>query len=762
MDQGRVHDAYTIKYDLTNCDAEPLHLIRSFQSPASLLVFSVETRTILAISDSEGMFWGDRAKSLIGQSTTDVLPVDMLERVVHSLDSPDLASQNPLVFPELRSEQFPHGTNLILHRKDDLLYLEFEPMERSISSSSFLYKVDKALQHIQSIQEETALYDSVVREVRKLTGFDRVMLYRFDEHYNGDVIGEDHKPGMPSYLNLRYPHTDIPKQARDLYFKNQIRHVSSTRAEDSVAIHYHPELGQLDLTMAANRGTSPIHLKYLNNIGVGASLSIAIIVDQQLWGLVACHHETPRLIDFRLRSMLGFMMKVMSGHLALWQSSAFRKDVLGTSIIRSRMFERMNEHYDILKGLLHSEEDLLGLTRASGAVILLDQEQYMVGQTPSEENVLQLVEWLGEQESTLYASHQLFKDFPPAKDFTNPPAGLISIRLTDTPGEYVLWFRSEIVTTVNWGGRPDSRKQILNGRVDLHPEMSFQKYAQSISGLAEEWEQYHVSAALTLRSDIKEVILQKYKQVSRLNGQLMSAYEELESFSYTVSHDLRAPLRNIKGFAEILQEDYFESMDDYGQSALMTIVNSVGKMNQFINDILSFSRIGRTKLVVSSIDLDQLMEDLWTELTLSDQRNPVLNVELNHPSVFGDYVQIRQVFLNLVSNALKYASAERTPVIRVESNLVDDMIEISVTDNGIGFDMRYADRIFAVFNRLVSEDSYSGTGVGLAITKRVVDKHHGQIEVWSAPNEGARFTVSLPVEPPKQEEEEDIADPIKL
>lgn len=745
-------DLYTVDYDLTNCDVEPIHLIRSYQSPAAILVIDEKEQLVVAVSNNDGMFWQSSADELIGKQLNDFLPVDITERIKTALGSTDLPSQNPLIFPELKSEHFPYGTNIILHQEGKLLFVEFEPMEPSISSSAFLYKVDKALQVIQGIQLEEELYATVVKEVRKLTGFDRVMLYRFDRNFNGNVIGEDHKEGLPAYLNLRYPHTDIPKQARDLYFTNQVRHITSTRSDGAETIYYHPELDQLDLTHTANRGASPIHLQYLRNIGVGASLSIAVIVDQKLWGLVACHHQTPKLVDFRLRKMLGFMVKVMSGHLALWQSATFRKHVLGTNIIRSRLFERMNEQYDIVKGLMHSEEDLLNLTRATGAVVLLDHKQHHTGDTPSQREVELLTDWLGKRESTMYATHKLFEDFPPAKTFRSPPAGLISIRLSDSPGEYILWFRPETITTIDWGGRPDSRKQILNGKVELHPEMSFQKYSESIEGLAEEWEQHHVNTALTLRSDIKEVILQKYKQVSRLNGQLMSAYEELESFSYTVSHDLRAPLRNIKGFAEILQEDYYESLDEYGKSALMTIINSVGKMNQFINDILSFSRIGRANLIVTEIELGPLVDELWAELTMIDQRNPTLEIALEAENILGDFVQVRQVFLNLLSNSLKYASDSRSPHVKVHSRIKGDMVVVEVTDNGIGFDVRYADRIFAVFNRLVSEDSYPGTGVGLAIAKRVMDKHNGGIDVWSAPDEGASFTISFPLTQDSEDE----------
>ena len=735
---------YTVNYDLTNCDEEPLHLIRSVQQPAMLVVLDAVTLAVVAVSANAEVFWKDGVENLIGQQLEAFLPPTLTERLHDALKHDEVETLNPLAAPELRLERFPHGANVMLHRHHNLIYVEFEPMEKLISDSNFLYRVDKALQTVQSIQDEKALFAAVVREIRDLTQFDRVMLYRFDAEYNGDVIGEARREDLPPYLNLRYPHTDIPRQARELYFLNRKRQITSTRENEQTSIIYHPAIDQLDLTYVDNRGASPIHLEYLRNIGVGASLSIAIIVDQRLWGLIACHHQTPRLVDYRLRTMLSFMVKVMAGHLALWQSTDFRKQVLQTSIIRSRLFERMNEEYDIIKGLTESEADLLQLTEASGAVLLLDQEQYHLGDTPHPDEVLELAEWLLQKESSFTASHRLFEDFPRAAAFRTPPAGLLSIRLTDNPGEFVMWFRPEIVTTIDWGGQPDARKQITDGRVRLHPEMSFQKYTESIRGLARKWEQHHRDAAVTLRSDIKEVILQKYKEVTRLNGQLTNAYEELESFSYTVSHDLRAPLRNVKGFAEILQEDYSDALDEYGQSALNTIISSIGKMNQFINDILSFSRLGRTNLAVDLIDLESLLTDLWEEITGDNEDQAVLRLNLKAESMYGDHTQVRQVFLNLLSNSMKYASKERPPLISIDSEQNSEWVTIKVKDNGIGFSMKYADRIFAVFSRLVSDDQYPGTGVGLAITKRVLDKHRGTISVLSAPDEGACFTLQFP------------------
>ena len=273
--------------------------------------------------------------------------------------------------------------------------------------------------------------------------------------------------------------------------------------------------------------------------------------------------------------------------------------------------------------------------------------------------------------------------------------------------------------------------------------MSFAKYVETKRGKARRWDRYQVDNATALRSDIKEIILTKYNEMRSQQRELASAYEELESFSYTVSHDLRAPLRGIKGFAEILQEDYFDNLDDWGQQALSMIIDNVAKMNDFINGILAFSRMGKQELVTTGIDLPELIREAWQDVP--DRELVVLTLQLDVESLQGDLLLLNQVFQNLFSNAVKYRRQDVEPAIVVRSRREDDQCYVEVEDNGIGFDMKYAANIFTVFHRLVSEEEYEGTGVGLAIVQRIIEKHGGEISVLSTPGVGTTFTIRLPV-----------------
>lgn len=735
---------YNIEYDLENCAAEPLRFIRSCQQHAYLLVCKLPNLRLKAFSENCHDRFPVADGLRTGMNLRELLPAETLESVQAMVAADNYKVNNPIILRQPDRQGDVRKENLIIHRSGEVLILEFEERHDSVNQAGFLQQVDHTLQQIQGATETQQMLEVTVREVKKLTGYDRVWLYEFDAEYNGTVIAEAVEPEMQSYLHLRYPHTDIPEQARQLYLKQQIRQIVNT-AENSDALLISEDDEPIDLGYAVNRAVSPIHLEYMRNMGVGATMSIAITVGGKLWGLLACHHRTPKLVDYRLRTMLGFFSRVISGHIGLERSVSDKMAVLQTNLIRSRLMERMNENLNV-EEVLSEEEDLLQLTTATGAVMVLNGESHFLGQCPREEELEPLLTFLNKQQENVFHTNRLFDVLPAAKGFANAPAGLIAARLSVAPAEYILWFRPEVIETVAWGGRPDARKVIENGRVRLHPELSFARWEEAVAGMSEPWASHHVEVVKELRNDIKEVILLRFQEIRSLNKRLVAAYNELESFSYTVSHDLRAPLRSIKGYAEILQEDFNGKLDVEGGRVLNTIIANVGKMNQFINDILDFSRLGRLKLMVGEVSLLQVINEIWQDIKFSGSDPVKLELDLQTDMVPFDYTMLGQVMTNLIANAVKYSRDIDDRWIKVSSTTEEGQVIIQVADNGIGFEMKYADRIFEVFNRLVSEDQYEGTGIGLAVVKRIIKKHRGTISVSSLPEEGTVFTIKIPAD----------------
>jgi len=739
--------AYAIKYDLTNCDAEPIHLIRLVQPHACLLACQLPTFEILQVSDNVEKLIGYSPEYLLQSSLSQILDQATMSLIEDNLEFEEgFRTVNP-IRATVSKNKIDLFHNIIAHiNKDGVLIVEIEPISSDISTSTFQFILSNAIQKVQKSNMEH-LFDVTAKEIKNITRYDRVMIYRFDEVYNGEVIAESKEDFVEPFLGIRYPASDIPKQARALFLQNKVRLLCDVASEPAQVIPLlHPETRQpLDMTYTSNRGVSPIHTEYLVNMGVGATLNIAIIVNERLWGLIACHHYAPKYLDYSIRMTCQFIGQIFSGHLALQSANYYRESVLKSNIIRTKLFEQMSSDYDILEGLTKQEESIVDLVNCTGAALVTDNKVVLIGNTPDENEIRQLTEWLEDKtDKAVYSTNELPNIYPPALAYKQQATGLMAIKFAINPNEFVLWFKPETVEEVAWGGNPDKSVIKNESGKRLSPRKSFEKWKVLVENTAQPWQKYEIDAAIALRNDIKEFILQKFHEVKQLNQKMAEAYEELESFSYSVSHDLRAPLRNIDGFAQILKEDYSDKLDEYGIEVLDVIIESTSKMSGLISDILSFSRLGRTTLIFNELDTNELVKSIYRELTINEDNKGKLEIPSELHTVYGDESLLKQLFTNVLSNAIKYSSQEEHPTIEITTIPDEENTIIAIRDNGIGFDMKYAKKIFGVFNRLVGEEEFEGTGIGLAIVQRIAERHNGQVTVESELGVGTTFFIKIP------------------
>jgi PAS domain S-box-containing protein len=244
-------------------------------------------------------------------------------------------------------------------------------------------------------------------------------------------------------------------------------------------------------------------------------------------------------------------------------------------------------------------------------------------------------------------------------------------------------------------------------------------------------------------TDVKQVREELIKKAY----QLEDANHELEAFTYSVSHDLRAPLRAISGFTQILEQDFLPVLDEKGKNVVDTILQNTRRMYQLIDDLLAFSRVGRTTLQVTRVDMYDMAAECVEELTANIRVKPVVMVDSTLPVLLADRSLIRQVWLNLLANAIKFSSRNPSPVITISCSIIECYATFSVADNGVGFDMKYKDKLFGVFQRLHSQKEFEGTGVGLAIVQRIILRHGGTVWAESKPDMGAVFHFSLKINP---------------
>lgn len=262
----------------------------------------------------------------------------------------------------------------------------------------------------------------------------------------------------------------------------------------------------------------------------------------------------------------------------------------------------------------------------------------------------------------------------------------------------------------------------------------------SIERIEIKGEAYLVSFFINISEIVKQrAIIEQHAQ------QLEVANKELEGFSYTVAHDLRAPLRAINGYTKILENEFKANFDEEGKQILEAVIQNSKKMNTLIDDLLAFARIGRGELKKAPINMDELISEVLADLKTANNYTAKIKVAKLHP-ISGDYALMKQVMVNLLSNALKYSSKKKDAEVEVSSEIKDDHVIYEVKDNGEGFDMRYVNKLFGVFQRLHSDAEFEGTGVGLAIVQRIVAKHGGKVSAEAELGKGATFRIMLPLD----------------
>ncbi len=688
---------------------------------------------------------------LIGRTIAEFSLGDLTGATVQELLTVAMRNGMPEAFNPYQVSIHNDNWFVALHQHDGALIVELEPVSKPINgfSLSSATLLTQTIGDVQRSRTLTELMEKTAQKVKVVTGFDRVMIYRFGEDWNGEVIAEARETYLEPFLGMFYPASDIPRQARELYKTNLVRSITDVNQPRSQVypLNYAQYDRPLDLTHAGLRAVSPIHIEYLQNMGVRSSMSVALLYRGELWGLIACHHYSgPRLIDYPARQSVKLISQILSTALEIRQNdedTAFTKQIQANE---QTLYQHMLTDWDVVQGLTKHPLTALDLNTATGAALLFEGELHTLGKTPAEADVLSLMEWLKNTTTeVVFQTNQLPNLYAPAELYREKASGLLALMLSNEMNEYLLWFKPELVQTITWGGNPDKSMEVsTTGEMRLSPRKSFDKWLQLVHNKATPWQQSEVATALKLREDLLQLVSQKANQIRALHEQLRMAYEELEAFSYTVSHDLRAPLSSIKSYSEIYLEDYGDSMDEEAKAIFGKIVKATDRMNILIRNVMQYSRMGRTEPTSETLPMNGLLTQLCEEVLVGEHGREIAFTIGTTPDLRGDQTMVTQVFGNLISNAVKYSRSTPEAQITVQGHENGHEIIYSVSDNGIGIDMKQAGKVFELFQRLDNATNYEGYGVGLAIVKRIMSRHRGKVWFESTPNQSTTFYVSFP------------------
>lgn len=764
--------------DLGACDREPIHAPGGIQPHGYLFVVDESSLRILQLSSNVQALVGTQAESLLGTTLATALGDACSARVTEALamSAPDVSLDDvPLYLGDITIAS--QHVDLVLHRRDPVLMLELERRsDRRSDTFASMYPLVRSfvtsLQKAGSVEELASL---AVAEIRRITGFGRTLLYRFDDDGHGVVLAEECEDGYERFLHHHFPASDIPKQARALYLKRHLRLIADANYDPVPLVpRDNPATGEpTDLSAASLRSVSPVHLEYMRNMRTIASMSVSLIVRGKLWGMISCHDHAPRFPGFGTRMVCEHLGQVLSLQIEAKEDredSLYRHDLRRTLV---ELLASMADHDGFVEGLVEHGHALLRLGGASGVAIVVDGHATLLGLTPHSAAVLSIADWLAERgDGPVYSTDRLGPQLPAGfVDITAQASGMLAVSISQLYRHYVIWFRPEVLREIDWAGEP--RKEDLSGatpsgahasngagapaasrhgapehEVRISPRRSFASWRETVRGCSTRWRTAEVDTALEFRTAMLGYVLRRAEEMAALSTELGRANKELEAFSYSVSHDLRAPLRHIVGYGDLLGEFEGERLTERGHRFLSNVLSSARFAGALVDDLLSFSQMGRAALRVAEVDLRSLVESLIAESEKDiDGREVEWRVGAL-PHVHGDAVFLQIALRNLVSNALKYSRGRHPAVIELGARLEGDEHVVFIRDNGVGFNMKYVAKLFGVFQRLHRVEEFEGTGIGLANVRRIIERHDGRTWAEGKQDEGATFYFSLPVAGP--------------
>jgi chemotaxis family two-component system sensor kinase Cph1 len=733
--------------DLTNCDREPIHIPGAIQPHGALLNLRAADVTIAQASANLADHVGVRPSEALGRPLSSVIDdPTAAARVAEALAGGSLDDISPLRLV-VRGRSFDG----IIHRHDGANILEIEPRPQGESDGArgdgARDPLRRALRAIQSAARLDELCEAVVDQVGAITGFERVMLYRFDEQGHGSVDAERVAPGLDPYLGLRYPASDIPRPARELYLRNWLRIIPDARyAPVPLVPSLRPDTGApLDLTFAVLRSVSPIHLEYLANMGIRAAMSISLIVRGRLWGLVSCaNHSGPRMVGYELRSaceVIGRLTSLLIAALDDRDAAALRSARHAT---RQALVTAMRDGADVLQAVLSRPGELLSLVGAHGAAVVQHGDVVTTGATPPPERIAELARWLAEQPSAAtFSTASLTEHFPAAADLVDVASGLLTFALPSTSPRRLLWFRPEIIQTVTWGGDPNKAVMVDPG-MRLHPRRSFELWKQEVRLRSQPWTDGDLEMADDLRRSAIEIDLER--QVER-EQRAVHARDDLVA---VVSHDLKNPLGIIKIAAAALLKQRSLAADVTPLERVRAIADRIDRaadrMNTLIRDLLDLAKIeaGRFAVQPQPVPAGDLVEEALALMRpLADAKRITLRGEVvGNPCVCADRERLFQVFSNVIGNAVKFTPEGGSIVIRARAH--DGHVLFTVADTGPGV---ARDQLPHIFDRYwqARAKGREGSGLGLYIAKGIVEAHAGQIWVEVPSTGGTELSFTLPI-----------------
>ena len=726
--------------NFVECHDEPIHIPGYIQSFGYLIGIDTASLTITFFSENiSDIFIIERSEDLFGKKLSHF--PEVFQTVIDSdifKDAGFLSKrENETYFDKIIiAEKHYHFS---VFRTNDYIFLEFEEVFENHQK-----RITSKYDNFYIIDNEQEIWDQLLNTLFNIINYDRIMVYKFMSDGSGKVIAEKTNNHLESYLGLHYPEHDIPRQARELYKKKRKRIFSDVHSEP-VRILSRTETN-IDLTFAASRAMSPIHGQYIKNSGASSSFSISIIIDDKLWGLVTCQNSEPKHVDLEDRVQSGIFTVLASN---AYSSFKAKKELEYRIDLNEKLYALKSEllkHGTLFESLDFNKSELRLMPKADGLAIISDNEIVTDGVTPERETINNIVNWAYENTSeNIFISNSFLKDHAGELELNSDAAGVIIYFVERSKKEILIWFRKEFDEHINWAGNPEKKIDVFskNGEeiTTISPRESFKVFTENIRGNSKRWSSKNIIAIHLIRDLILETSHKQYITIKKLNDQLKKVNEELDSFSYTISHDLGTPLTVMKLNAQMLLNSLADPSDK-DKNKINSIIGEIDNMAEMMQNVLQLSRAKHSEIQLETIETNLTIRKITenAKITYDSQKSMVVIKEC--PEVLADKTMLHQVFLNIINNAVKYSSDKEQPVIEIEGTEAGDQIIYRIKDNGIGIPEENKHKMFKIFNRMDNAKKFKGNGVGLSIVHRIMNRLGGNVD-YESNKDGTCFILTF-------------------
>lgn len=622
--------------DLTDCDREPIHILGAIQPFACILAVN-EDWVIQHVSENTEQYLYIPPAQLLGQHIGQTFRTDTIHDLKSALQVAKMTSNTERLINKPALIDFDDEFDITVHFNGELIVIEFE----QCSSADGFHAANIARQLMSQFGTYQGLDDllhKAVKQIRMLTGYSRVMAYKFLEDDSGEVVAEAKTTRLESYLGLRYPASDIPKQARQLYLKQMMRIISSVEDERIPILSSSESLPPLDLSLAVSRAVSPIHIQYLKNMGVNASMSLSIVVDGKLWGLIACHHTYEKNLSFELRTVLEFLVETLSLKISDQSRSEYIKydqiaratydQILASIQLKPTSFDGIKKELPLLSKVINCD----------GVGLWLDNHYDYFGQAFDRENATLLVNKLNEMPNEPTITSNNVSEFMGVEfvDKINV-AGALAISLSGESNNYLIFYRRPVTQTVTWAGNPN-KSVSKDGNSRLQPRASFADWQETHHDKSTQWSTQDVNLAKSLRIALLELLIKQMHDKDKLKAQSIEKQDTLISELNHRVHNILSLMRAIIS----LSDEAASSKEEFKE-----LLDGRVKAMAFAHDQL-------TNANWSSVNLAVLLKNEAQAYTAKNQRiflnGPDLSLEASSVSCLA------LVMHEMFTNAAKYGA----------------------------------------------------------------------------------------------------------